>query len=88
MFKSIERITGIKVQLKSFRIASMTPGEDAQGEVQIEVEHEGRSYGGRGISTDIIVGSAQAFLQVMNRIAGSRPRPARSVPDEVHCGAI
>jgi 2-isopropylmalate synthase len=88
VFKSIERITGIKVQLKSFRIASMTPGEDAQGEVQIEVEHEGRSYGGRGISTDIIVGSAQAFLQVMNRIATARPRPARAVPEEVHCGAI
>jgi len=89
VFKSIERITGVKAQLRDFRIVSMTPGEDAQGEVLIEVEHDGRTYGGRGVSTDIIVGSARAFLEVVNRISAGRPRAVRPVIDEeVACGAV
>ncbi|MFN2545932.1 MAG: 2-isopropylmalate synthase [Myxococcales bacterium] len=89
VFKSIERITGVRAQLRDFRIVSMTPGEDAQGEVLIEVEHDGRRYGGRGVSTDIIVGSARAFLEVVNRISAGRPRAVRPVHDEeVACGAV
>ncbi len=89
VFKSIERITGVKAELKDFRVLSMTPGEDAQGEVLIEAEHDGRTYGGRGVSTDIIVASAQAFLEVVNRIAAGRPRAARAHHEaEVACGAV
>ena len=89
VFKAIERITGVRAQLRDFRIVSMTPGEDAQGEVLIEVEHDGRTYGGRGVSTDIIVGSARAFLEVVNRVSAGRPRAVRSAADEeVACGAI
>ena len=89
VFKAIERITGVRAQLRDFRIVSMTPGEDAQGEVQIEVEYDGRTYGGRGVSTDIVVGSARAFLEVVNRISAGRPRAVRPVVDEeVACGAI
>jgi 2-isopropylmalate synthase len=88
VFKSIERITGVKATLRDFRIISMTPGEDAQGEVLIEVEHDGRTYGGRGVSTDIIVGSAQAFLEVVNRIVSGRPRATRSAQEEIACGAV
>ena len=89
VFKSIERITGVKAQLRDFRIVSMTPGEDAQGEVLLEVEHDGRTYGGRGVSTDIIVGSARAFLEVVNRISAGRPRAVRpAIDEEVACGAV
>jgi 2-isopropylmalate synthase len=44
-------------------------GEDAQGEVSLEVEHETGVYRGRALSTDVIEGSARAFLDVVNRIA-------------------
>ncbi len=46
VFKAIERITGLRVRLKNFQVRNMTPGEDAQGEVLIEVEHEGREHPG------------------------------------------
>ncbi len=92
VFKSIERIAGVKVKLRNFQVRNMTPGEDAQGEVHIEVDHEGRSYRGRGISTDIVVASAHAFLEVVNRIAAVRPRaaavPAGASEEEVRCGAV
>jgi 2-isopropylmalate synthase len=67
VFKTIERITGIFVSLKEYQVRSITVGEDAQGEVQIEAEHNGRHLRGRAISTDIIEASALAFLQCINR---------------------
>src|SRR5512138_67988 len=69
VFKAIERITGIQVKLRDYQIASVSKGEDAQGEVSIEVEHSTGVYRARALSTDIIEGSAQAFLDVVNRIA-------------------
>jgi len=69
VFKAIERITGISVKLRDYQIASVSRGEDAQGEVSIEVEHATGIYRGRALSTDIIEGSARAFLGVVNRIA-------------------
>ncbi len=88
VFKCIERITNVKVKLRDFQVRNMTPGEDAQGEVRIEVEHEGRSYSGRGLSTDIVVASAHAFLEVVNRISSARPKAVAPETAEVRCGAV
>jgi 2-isopropylmalate synthase len=67
VFKTIERITGVDVKLREYSVRSVTADEDAQGEAQVEAEHEGRILRGLGISTDIIEASALAFLQVINR---------------------
>ncbi|HEV3203761.1 MAG TPA: 2-isopropylmalate synthase, partial [Gemmataceae bacterium] len=69
VFKTIERITGITVNLSDYQVRSVTIGEDAQGEARIEAKHNGRSIRGHGVSTDILEASALAFLQVINRIA-------------------
>jgi 2-isopropylmalate synthase len=69
VFKAIEKITGMSVKLRDYQIASVSTGEDAQGEVTLEVEHGSGVYRGRALSTDIIEGSARAFLDVVNRIA-------------------
>jgi 2-isopropylmalate synthase len=87
VFQCIERITGIQVQLRDYRVRSVSGGEDAQGEAQVEAEYNGKTFRGRGVSTDIIEGSALAFLQVINRIAlrreaGLDEEPARQNPKE------
>jgi 2-isopropylmalate synthase len=87
VFKAIERITGIEVQLRDYRVRSVTVGEDAQGEAHIEAEYNGRVINGRAVSTDVIEASALAFVQVINRIvlrraAGDRIRPTESPPRE------
>jgi 2-isopropylmalate synthase len=69
VFQTIEKITGINVRLRDYQILSVSTGEDAQGEVSLEVEHDTGVYRGRALSTDIIEGSARAYLDVMNRIA-------------------
>jgi 2-isopropylmalate synthase len=69
VFKAIERITGIEVTVKDFRVRSISVGEDAQGEATVEVAYLGKHMSGRATSTDIIEASALAFMQVINRIA-------------------
>lgn len=82
VFKTIERITGIAVELRDYKVRSVTVGEDAQGEATVEVQHAGKNFLGRAISTDIIEASALAFLQVINRIALRRSpaTPPAGVP--------
>jgi 2-isopropylmalate synthase len=69
VFKAIEQVTGIVVKLRDYQIASISTGEDAQGEVTLDCEHASGVYRGRALSTDIIEGSARAFLDVINRVA-------------------
>ncbi len=69
IFLAIEELTGVSVVCKDFRVQAVTVGKDAQGEVNVEVEHSGRLYRGRGVSTDSIEASGKAFLNAINRIA-------------------
>ena len=82
VFKAIELATGTNVKLTKFEVRSVTEGEDAQGEALVYCEHDGRSYRGTSISTNIIESSARAFIEVINRVQTSRhngrlhPQPA------------
>jgi 2-isopropylmalate synthase len=72
VFKTIERITDTAVQLRDYQVRSVSVGGDAQGEVRVEVEHEGHLQRGQAVSTDIIEASVQAFLQAINRLCTRR----------------
>lgn len=67
-FWAVEKITGIKVVCKDFRVRSATIGRDAMGEVTLEVEHEGQQYRGTGASTDTVESTILAMLNAINRI--------------------
>jgi 2-isopropylmalate synthase len=81
VFKAIEAITGVEVELRDYRVRSVTVGEDAQGEAHVEANYNGRNLTGRAVSTDIIEASALAFLQVINRIVTRR---AAEAAERVH----
>ena len=76
-FKAVEAATGIDVKLRKFEVRSVTMGEDAQGEAVVTVEHNGRSYRGSSITTDIVESGVRAFLEVVNRIESLRATAAR-----------
>lgn len=67
-FWAVEKITGIELVCKDFRVRSATLGRDAIGEVNLEVEHKGRSYRGVGVSTDSVESTILAMLNAINRI--------------------
>ena len=72
VYKAINRIVGIPNKLTEFSVKSVTEGIDAIGEVLIRIESDGVTYTGRGASTDIIVASAKAYMNALNRLLASR----------------
>jgi len=75
IFLAIEKLTGVGVVCKDFRVQAVTVGKDAQAEVNVEVEHNGRLYRGRGVSTDSVEASAKAFLNAINRVSIRSDKP-------------
>lgn len=67
LFKAIERITGITAKLEDFSLKSVSEGEDAQAESSVRLAHNGKSYNGRGVDTDIVAAGALAYLDAINR---------------------
>ncbi|WP_442507766.1 2-isopropylmalate synthase [Novipirellula sp. SH528] len=67
-FWAVEKITGIELVCKDFRVRSATLGRDAIGEVNLEVEHKGKTYRGVGASTDSVESTILAMLNAINRI--------------------
>jgi 2-isopropylmalate synthase len=76
VYKAINRLVGVPNVLTEFSVKSVTEGIDAIGEVLIRIESEGVTYTGRGIDTDIIVASAKACVNALNRLLVAR-RPAK-----------
>ena len=74
VYKAINRIIDVPNVLTEFSVKSVTEGIDAQGEVTIRVESDGRTYSGRGADTDIIVASAKAYMNALNRLLFVRRR--------------
>jgi 2-isopropylmalate synthase len=56
----------------------VTAGIDAIGEVTIRLQHEGRIYSGHSANTDIIVASAQAYLNALNRLVNALQNPSQN----------
>ncbi len=67
VFNSIERALSIKSEVESYQVRSVTSGREAMGEVLIRIRSNGKSFTGRGISTDIIEASAKAYLSALNQ---------------------
>jgi 2-isopropylmalate synthase len=84
VYKAINRIVLVPNSLTEFSVNSVTEGIDAVGEVSIRVEQDGRQYIGRGADTDIIVASAKAYMNALNRLlamgdTSRSPETARAV---------
>ncbi len=68
IYRCMNRITGVEPKLTEFSVKSVTEGIDAQGEVSIRIEHNEQSFIGRCADTDIIVASAHAYINALNRM--------------------
>ena len=67
-FAAIEQITGRHYELDDFQIQSVTEGRAAMGQTIVKLRSSGKLYSGRGISTDIVGASIQAYLSALNKI--------------------
>ncbi|MBM4338299.1 MAG: 2-isopropylmalate synthase [Deltaproteobacteria bacterium] len=67
-FKTITKITRTKAKLLQFAINAITSGTEAQGEVTVRLEEKGQTVIGQGADTDVIVASAKAYINALNKI--------------------
>ncbi|MEO5676130.1 MAG: 2-isopropylmalate synthase [Usitatibacter sp.] len=79
-FKAIESIAGSGADLLLYSVNNVTQGTDSQGEVTVRLAKEGRIVNGMGSDTDIVVASAKAYLNALNKLAArSRVNPQYGV---------
>ncbi|MGD1809103.1 2-isopropylmalate synthase [Dapis sp. BLCC M126] len=93
VYKAINRVVNVPNDLIEFSVQSVTAGIDAIGEVTIRLRHEGRVYSGHAANTDIIVASAEAYVNALNRLYAAlqtdveKIHPQKSQPAEVIAGS-
>ena len=74
VYKAINRIVGVPNTLTEFTVKSVTEGIDAIGEVLIRIESDGTTYTGRGADTDVVVASAKAYMNALNRLLTAKKK--------------
>jgi len=67
-FKAIETIVESGTELLLYSVSNITSGTDAQGEVTVRVERAGRVVNGQGSDTDIVIASARAYVNALNKV--------------------
>ena len=73
VYKAINRLIQVDNELSEFSVQAVTRGIDALGEVTIRVTSgDGRIFTGRGAHSDIIVASAKAYMNALNRLLVSQ----------------
>jgi 2-isopropylmalate synthase len=67
-YEAIRQATGLSPKLENYSIQAITGGKEALGEATVRIKDDGRTFIGRGISTDIIEASAKAYVDAINRM--------------------
>lgn len=76
-FKAIEQVVASGSELLLYSVNAITTGTDAQGEVTVRLAKGGRIVNGQGADTDIVVASAKAYINALNKLCsdGDRVNP-------------
>ncbi|NEO15958.1 MULTISPECIES: 2-isopropylmalate synthase [unclassified Moorena] len=87
VYKAINRVVNVPNELIEFSVQSVTAGIDALGEVTIRLRHNERVYSGYAANTDIIVASAQAYVNALNRLYSAMQNGKLSNDPELSIGS-
>jgi 2-isopropylmalate synthase len=73
ILQAIDAATGKTTQLEYYNVEAVTPGEDAQGQVNIRIRSDDHLYTGHGLATDIVEASARAYLDAISKLEIGEP---------------
>ena len=73
-FKAIESMVQSGSELLLYSVNNITSGTDAQGEVTVRLSKGGRIVNGQGADTDIVIASAKAYLNGLNKLHSKMER--------------
>jgi len=73
-YKAIESMIGSGCNLQLYSVNNITDGTDSQGEVTVRIDKGGRIVNGLGSDTDIVIASAKAYINALNKVLGHNKR--------------
>jgi 2-isopropylmalate synthase len=74
VFKAIEKRVQSESQLLLYAVNSITSGTDSQGEVGVRLDRQGKIFNGQGADTDIVIASAKAYINALNKLMANDSR--------------
>ncbi|MCC4243111.1 2-isopropylmalate synthase [Stappia indica] len=74
-FNAIKTIVPHDARLSLYQVHAVTEGTDAQAEVSVRLESNGRMATGKGADTDTLVASARAYISALNRLIARQSKP-------------
>ena len=83
IFKAIEKVMNSGCNLQLFSVNNITTGTDSQGEVTVRLEKGGRISNGQGADTDVLVASARAYINALNKLSVAMDRAHPQVADHI-----
>lgn len=69
LFQAIDTATGLKPELEYYQLEAVTPGEDAQGQVNLRIRLDDQIFTGHGLATDVVEASGRAYIDALSRYA-------------------
>ncbi|SEH52624.1 2-isopropylmalate synthase [Magnetospirillum fulvum] len=79
-FNAIKALVPHDARLQLYQVSAVTQGTDAQAEVTVRLEEDGKTVNGQGAETDTLVASARAYVNALNKLMVKRQKTA---PDAV-----
>jgi 2-isopropylmalate synthase len=79
-FNAIQALVPHSAKLALYQVHAVTEGTDAQAEVSVRLEEDGRMVTGRGAETDTLVASARAYVAALNKLMVKRQKTAQAQP--------
>ncbi len=82
-FRGIEKLIQSNCSLQLYSVNNITTGTDSQGEVTVRLNSDGRVVNGQGSDTDIVVASARAYINALNKVMAVNTRQHPQISDHV-----
>ncbi len=80
IFNAIKLLVPHNAKLELYQVHAVTEGTDAQAEVSVRLDEDGRTVTGRGADTDTLVASARAYVAALSKLMVKREKRARAQP--------
>jgi 2-isopropylmalate synthase len=78
-FNCIKALVPHDAKLALYQVSAVTEGTDAQAEVSVRIEENGRTMTGRAADTDTLVASAKAYVNALNKLMSRRKAGTESL---------
>ena len=75
-FNAIKNLFPHNANLQLYQVHAVTEGTDAQAEVTVRLEEDGKTVNGQGADADTLVASARAYINALNKLLVKRQKTA------------